>query len=101
MSLSFRGELSERVIGSAMMFIGISPGLLEAVYEECLVFRVETGGQSEYRVRWPLPFSTREFSSNACYRMDSVVEISTCLSKSNRSNVFCRTLRPRDGGTRC
>ena len=55
MSLSYGGELSERVIGWAMdVHRQLGPGLLEAVYEKCLCFELQHA-RIEHRRQVPLP----------------------------------------------
>jgi GxxExxY protein len=74
MSLSYGGELSERVIGSAMdVHRQLGPGLLEAVYEECLCFELKQAG-IEYRRQVPLPVFYKGVQLECGYRMDIVVE---------------------------
>src|SRR6516164_3070745 len=74
MGLSQGGELSERVIGSAMdVHRQIGPGLLEAVYEECLCFELKQA-RIGYRRQVPLPVFYRGVQLECGYRMDIVVE---------------------------
>ena len=74
MSLSYGGELSERVIGSAMdVHRQLGPGLLEAVYEECLCFELKQA-RIEYHRQVPLPVSYKGVQLECGYRMDIVVE---------------------------
>ena len=74
MSLSYGGELSERVIGSAIdVHRQLGPGLLEAVYEECLCFELKQA-RIEYRRQVPLPVSYKGVQLECGYRMDIVVE---------------------------
>ena len=74
MSLSYGGELSERVIGSAMdVHRQLGPGLLEAVYEECLCFELKQAC-TEYRRQVPLPVCYKGVQLECGYRMDMVVE---------------------------
>ena len=74
MGLSHGGELSERVIGSAMdVHRQIGPGLLEAVYEECLCFELKQA-RIGYRRQVPLPVFYRGVQLECGYRMDIVVE---------------------------
>ena len=74
MGLSHGGELSERVIGSAMdVHRQIGPGLLEAVYEECLCFELKQA-RIGYRRQVPLPVFYKGVQLECGYRMDIVVE---------------------------
>ena len=74
MGLSHGGELSERVIGSAMdVHRQIGPGLLEAVYEECLCFELKQA-RIAYRRQVPLPVFYKGVQLECGYRMDVVVE---------------------------
>ena len=74
MGLSQGGELSERVIGSAMdVHRQIGPGLLEAVYEECLCFELKQA-RIGYRRQVPLPVFYKGVQLECGYRMDIVVE---------------------------
>jgi GxxExxY protein len=74
MSLSYGGELSERVIGSAMdVHRQLGPGLLEAVYEECLCFELKQA-RIDYRRQVPLPVCYKGVQLECGYRMDIVVE---------------------------
>jgi GxxExxY protein len=74
MGLSHGGGLSQRVIGSAMdVHRLLGPGLLEAVYEECLCFELKQA-RIEYRRQVPLPVSYKGVQLECGYRMDIVVE---------------------------
>src|SRR6516164_7955795 len=74
MGLSQGGELSERVIGSAMdVHRQIGPGLLETVYEECLCFELKQA-RIAYRRQVPLPVFYKGVQLECGYRMDVVVE---------------------------
>ena len=73
MGLSHGGGLSERVIGSAMdVHRQLGPGLLEAVYEECLCFELKQAGIG-YRRQVPLPVFYKGVQLECGYRMDIVV----------------------------
>ena len=74
MSLSYGGELSERVIGSAMdVHRQLGPGLLEAVYEESLCFELKQA-HIDNRRQVPLPVCYKGVQLECGYRMDIVVE---------------------------
>jgi GxxExxY protein len=74
MGLSHGGELSERVIGSAMdVHRQLGPGLLETVYEECLCFELKQA-RIAYRRQVPLPVFYKGVQLECGYRMDVVVE---------------------------
>ena len=74
MGLSHGGGLSQRVIGSAMdVHRQLGPGLLEAVYEECLCFELKQA-RIEYHRQVPLPVSYKGVQLECGYRMDIVVE---------------------------
>jgi GxxExxY protein len=74
MSLSHGSELSERVIGSAIdVHRQLGPGLLEAVYEECLCFELKEA-RIEYRRQVSLPVFYKGVQLECGYRMDIVVE---------------------------
>jgi GxxExxY protein len=74
MGLSHGGGLSQRVIGSAMdVHRQLGPGLLEAVYEECLCFELKQA-RIDYRRQVPPPVSYKGVQLECGYRMDIVVE---------------------------
>jgi GxxExxY protein len=74
MGLSHGGELRQRIIGSAMdVHRQLGPGLLEAVYEECLCFESKQA-RVEYRRQVPLPVFHKGVQLECGYRMDIVVE---------------------------
>ena len=74
MSLSYGGELTERVIGLAIdVHRSLGPGLLESAYEECLSFELDQAGLS-YRRQVPLPVIHKDVRLDCGYRMDLVVE---------------------------
>ena len=74
MSLSYGGELTERVIGLAIdVHRSLGPGLLESAYEECLSFELDQAGLS-YRRQVPLPVIYKDVRLDCGYRMDLVVE---------------------------
>jgi GxxExxY protein len=73
-SLSYGGELTERVIGLAIdVHRSLGPGLLESAYEECLSFELDQAGLS-YRRQVPLPVIYKDVRLDCGYRMDLVVE---------------------------
>jgi GxxExxY protein len=74
MSLSYGGELSERVIGLAIdVHRQLGPGLLESVYEECLCFELRHAGMA-YGRQVPLALVYKTIRLECGYRMDVVVE---------------------------
>jgi GxxExxY protein len=74
MSLSFGDELSEAVIGLAIeVHRQLGPGLLEAVYEECLCFELKHAGIA-HRRQMPLALAYKGVHLKCGYRMDVVVE---------------------------
>jgi GxxExxY protein len=74
MSLSYGGELSERVIGLAIdVHRQLWPGLLESVYEECLCFELRHAGMA-YGRQVPLALVYKTIRLECGYRMDVVVE---------------------------
>jgi GxxExxY protein len=73
-SLSYGGELTERVIGLAIeVHRSLGPGLLESAYEECLSFELGQSGMI-YRRQVPLPVVYKDVRLDCGYRMDLVVE---------------------------
>jgi GxxExxY protein len=71
---SYGGELSERVIGSAIdVHRQLGPGLLESVYEECLCFELRHAGMA-YGRQVPLALVYKTIRLECGYRMDVVVE---------------------------
>ncbi|HXP05024.1 MAG TPA: GxxExxY protein [Stellaceae bacterium] len=74
MSLSYGGDLTERVIGLAIeVHRHLGPGLLESAYEECLSFELEQAG-IRYRRQVPLPVVYKDVRLDCGYRMDVVIE---------------------------
>jgi GxxExxY protein len=74
MALLHGGKLSERVIGLAIdVHRQLGPGLLEAVYEECLCFELRDAGFA-YRRQEPLALVYKAVRLECGYRMDIVVE---------------------------
>jgi GxxExxY protein len=68
-----RGELSEKVIGLAMhVHRQLGPGLLEAVYEECLAFELAEAGLAFQR-QLAIPVVYRGTVLEAGFRADIVV----------------------------
>jgi len=73
-SLSYGGDLTERVIGLAIeVHRHLGPGLLESAYEECLSFELEQAG-IRYRRQVPLPVVYKDVRLDCGYRMDVVIE---------------------------
>ncbi len=73
MSLAHGGELSETVIGLAIeVHRQLGPGLLEAVYEECLCFELGRAAIT-YRRQAPLPLVYKGVQLDCGYRLDVVV----------------------------
>ena len=74
MSLSHGGELSERVIGLAIdVHRQFGPGLLEAVYEECLCFELKQSGIAFAR-QAPLAIAYKGIRLDCGYRLDIMVQ---------------------------
>ena len=74
MSLSYGGDLTERVIGLAIeVHRHLGPGLLESAYEECLSFELGLAGIG-YRRQVPLPVVYKDVRLDCGYRMDVVIE---------------------------
>ncbi len=66
--------LSHTIIGAAMEVHKIlGPGLLEAVYEECLCYELTLRGVQHQR-QVPLPVIYKDAKLDCNYRMDLVVE---------------------------
>jgi GxxExxY protein len=73
-SLSYGGDLTERVIGLAIeVHRHLGPGLLESAYEECLSFELGLAGIG-YRRQVPLPVVYKDVRLDCGYRMDVVIE---------------------------
>jgi GxxExxY protein len=67
-------QLSERVIGFAIdVHRSLGPGLLEAVYEECLCLEIKSA-QLNFRRQITLPVSYKGVRLNCGCRLDLVVE---------------------------
>lgn len=67
-------ELSHAIIGCAMrVHSGLGPGLLEAVYEECLCSELWAAGL-HHRRQVPIVVSYRNRHLNCGYRLDVLVE---------------------------
>ena len=73
MSLSYGGDLTDRVIGLAIeVHRHLGPGLLESAYDECLSFEVAQAG-IEHRRQVPLPVVYKDVRLDCGYRIDIVV----------------------------
>lgn len=73
MSLSYGGDLTDRVIGLAIeVHRHLGPGLLESAYEECLSFELAQAG-IEHRRQVPLPVVYKDVRFDCGYRIDIVV----------------------------
>lgn len=67
-------EISERVIGGAIdVHRALGPGLLEAVYEQCLVHELGLRGLAVERQR-AMPLTYKGLRLEGGYRLDLVVE---------------------------
>ena len=67
-------QLSERVIGFAIeVHRSLGPGLLEAIYEECLWLEIRRA-HLNFRRQVTLPVSYKGVRLNCGYRLDLVVE---------------------------
>ena len=74
MSLVHGSDLSERVIGLAIdVHRQLGPGLLEAVYEECLCFELSRAGiQFDRQATFPVVY--KDVRLECGYRIDIAVE---------------------------
>lgn len=72
-------ELTEKIIGCAIkVHRTLGPGLLESVYEVCLVHELRKAGlRVEKQV--PVPIIYDGIALDACYQLDVVVEDSIIL----------------------
>ena len=71
--------LTEKIIGFAItVHRELGPGLLEAVYEECLCFELKANGIA-FRRQVPLPVVYKSIRLECGYRMDVVVENAVIL----------------------
>ena len=69
-----RDRLSGAVLGAAIeVHRALGPGLLEAVYEECLCHELNIGG-IQFARQVPLPIQYKGVYLDCGYRMDLVVE---------------------------
>jgi GxxExxY protein len=67
-------QLSERIIGFAIdVHRSLGPGLLEAIYEECLCLEIKRA-QLNFGRQVALPVSYKGVRLNCGYRLDLVVE---------------------------
>ena len=67
-------ELSNIVIGAAIeVHSALGPGLLESVYQECLLFELRDRGL-EVKKDVPMPIKYRSVELDNGYRMDLLVE---------------------------
>ena len=73
-SWSAENELTDKIIGAAIeVHRHLGPGLLEAVYEECLCYELsQTGLKFQRQVHLPINYKGIKFES--AYKMDLVVE---------------------------
>jgi len=73
-SWSAENELTDRIIGAAIeVHRHLGPGLLEAVYEECLCYELsQMGLRFNRQVHLPINYKGIKFES--AYKMDLVVE---------------------------
>jgi GxxExxY protein len=73
-SWSAENVLTDKIIGAAIeVHRHLGPGLLEAVYEECLCYELSQVGL-KFQRQVPLPISYKGIKFESAYRMDVVVE---------------------------
>jgi len=74
MSLEELNKLTELIIGAAIeVHRNLGPGLLESVYETCLVYELEhLGIKAQKQVSLPLTYKGLQFDQG--YRLDIIVE---------------------------
>jgi GxxExxY protein len=69
----FESELTDRIIGKAMMVhSALGPGLLESVYETCLEYELKSSGLIVERQKY-LPVAYKNMKLDDGLRMDMVV----------------------------
>lgn len=67
-------ELSNRVIGCAIeVHRVLGPGLLDSIYEQCLVHELEFA-KIAYKRQWPLPIEYKGMRLDVLYRVDLLIE---------------------------
>ena len=67
-------QLSHRVIGCAIeVHRQLGPGLLEAVYEQCLAHELRLK-LIEFQIEWPLPVTYKGVRLDCGYRIDLLIE---------------------------
>jgi len=73
-SVPRENDLTDRIIGAAIeVHRHLGPGLLEAVYEECLCYELSQRGL-KFQRQAPLPINYKGIKFESAYRMDLVVE---------------------------
>jgi GxxExxY protein len=72
-------QITEKIIGCAInVHKCLGPGLLESVYEECMVFELKKEGLKVERQK-PIPVIYKEIKLECGYRIDILVEDSVLL----------------------
>lgn len=67
-------ELTGKVIGCAIeVHRTLGPGLLESVYEQCLVYELSKAN-IPFKVQWPLPVEYKGTYLDCGYRVDVLVD---------------------------
>jgi GxxExxY protein len=67
-------QITERIIGCAIeVHRNLGPGLLESVYEECLIYELDAN-ILYYERQWPVPVTYKDIRLNCGYRIDILVE---------------------------